>query len=190
MSVGAIYYYFDSKAELTGAAVASIWQEIFHLPDDVTPPADTKTCILWICERIKEGNEKYPGFFTLHSLGFLGEEKADGKRRMQKTWHHILDILTFVIRQDPNIRPDTFTEQFTPCLLYTSKTIPGGVSGGLFTVSYAPIASCVSHAESPPPASALAGKIRKRVHFFIGSPPLFPLLFPIFLRQNRRKHNF
>ena len=33
---------------------------------------------------------------------------------MQKTWHHILDILTFVIRQDPNIRPDTFTEQFTP----------------------------------------------------------------------------
>lgn len=114
VSVGAIYYYFDSKAELTGAAVASIWQEIFHLPDDVPPPADTKTCILWICERIKEGNEKYPGFFTLHSLGFLGEEKADGKRRMHKTWHHILDILTFVIRQDPNIRPDTFTEQFTP----------------------------------------------------------------------------
>ena len=75
VSVGAIYYYFDSKAELTGAAVASIWQEIFHLPDDVPPPADTKTCILWICERIKEGNEKYPGFFTLHSLGFLGEEK-------------------------------------------------------------------------------------------------------------------
>lgn len=68
VSVGAIYYYFDSKAELTSAAIASIWQEIFHLPDDVPPPADTKTCILWICERIKEGKH-----FLCFDLSFTND---------------------------------------------------------------------------------------------------------------------
>lgn len=54
-----------------------------------------------------------PSFFTLHSLGFMQEDKADGKRRMQQTWQHILDGLCFVLKQDGRIRADAFTEQFT-----------------------------------------------------------------------------
>ena len=30
VSVGSIYHYFDSKAELVGAAVESVWHEIFQ----------------------------------------------------------------------------------------------------------------------------------------------------------------
>lgn len=52
-------------------------------------------------------------FFTLHSLGFMQEDKSDGKRRMQQTWQHILDGLCFVLKQDGRIRADAFTEQFT-----------------------------------------------------------------------------
>ena len=59
------------------------------------------------------GGRQYPGFFTLHSLGFMGEDKSDGKRRMQQTWQHILEGLCSVLRQDVKIRPDAFTEQFT-----------------------------------------------------------------------------
>ena len=58
-------------------------------------------------------HKQYPGFFTLHSLGFLREEKADGKRRMERTWQHILDGLCTVLKRDPRIRPGAFTEQFT-----------------------------------------------------------------------------
>ena len=32
---------------------------------------------------------------------------------MEQTWQHITDGLCAVLRRDPNIRPDAFTEQFT-----------------------------------------------------------------------------
>ena len=36
VSVGSIYNYFDSKAALLSETVGSVWQEIFHRPDDGT----------------------------------------------------------------------------------------------------------------------------------------------------------
>ena len=114
VSVGSIYNYFDSKAALMSETIGSVWQEIFHRPDDADVFRDVQTCITWIYTRIAYGCEQYPGFFTLHSLGFMGKEKSDGKRRMQKTWHHILSGLCDVLRQDEKIRPDAFTDQFTP----------------------------------------------------------------------------
>lgn len=113
VSVGCIYNYFDSKAALVSATVESVWCEIFHHPEDGTVFEDTQACITWIYQRMEHGCRQYPDFFTLHSLGFLREDKADGKRRMQQTWQHILDGLCSVLRRDPRIRPDAFTPQFT-----------------------------------------------------------------------------
>lgn len=113
VSVGSIYNYFDSKAELMGAAVESVWHEIFHHPEDETVFQDTQACITWIYGRMEYGRRQYPGFFTLHSLGFMQEEKSDGKRRMHRTWQHILDELCSVLKRDIKIRSDAFTEQFT-----------------------------------------------------------------------------
>ena len=113
VSVGSIYNYFDSKAALVGAAVESVWCEIFHRPEDGAVFRDTQACITWLYGRMEYGCKQYPGFFTLHSLGFMGEDKSDGKRRMQQTWQHILDGLCFVLHRDARIRPDAFTEQFT-----------------------------------------------------------------------------
>ena len=64
-------------------------------------------------EQMERGCKQYPGFFTLHSLGFLQEEKADGKRRMRRAWQHIIDGLLSVLKQDGRIRADAFTEEFT-----------------------------------------------------------------------------
>lgn len=114
VSVGSIYNYFGSKSELAGAAVESIWCEIFHQPEDDAVFQDTQACISWIYDRMAYGCREYPGFFTLHSLGFMQEEKPDGKRMMQQTWRHILDGLCLVLRQDARIRPDAFNQQFTP----------------------------------------------------------------------------
>ncbi len=113
VSVGSIYNYFDSKAALVCATVESIWREIFHSPEDSAVFQDIQTCIVWMYERMEYGCKQYPGFFTLHFLGFMQEEKSDGKRRMQQTWQHIMDGLCSVLKQDARIRDDAFTEQFT-----------------------------------------------------------------------------
>ena len=113
VSVGSIYNYFDSKTALIGAIVESVWCEIFHRPEDETVFQDTLACITWIYQRMEYGCKQFPGFFTLHSLGFLHGDKSDGKRRMQKTWEHILEGLCSVLKRDTNVRPDAFTAQFT-----------------------------------------------------------------------------
>lgn len=74
---------------------------------------DTQACIVWMYERMEYGCKQYPGFFSLHSLGFMQEEKYDGKLRMQQRWQHILNELCSVLKQDARIRADAFTEQFT-----------------------------------------------------------------------------
>lgn len=113
VSVGSIYNYFDSKTDLMGAAVESIWCEVFHRSKDNTVFQDTQACIIWMYRQMEYGCKQYPGFFTLHSLGFMQEDKADGKRRMQQTWQHILDGLCSVLKRDVKVRADAFTEQFT-----------------------------------------------------------------------------
>ena len=113
VSVGSIYNYFDSKAALVSATVESVWCEIFHRPEDGAVFQDTQACITWLYGRMEYGCKQYPGFFTLHSLGFMGEDKSDGKRRMQQTWQHILAGLCSVPRRDEKVRLDAFTEQFT-----------------------------------------------------------------------------
>lgn len=75
---------------------------------------DVQTCITWMYGRMAYGCTQYPGFFNLHSFGFMREEKKDGKRRMQQTWQHILVGLCTVLKQDAKIRPNAFTPQFTP----------------------------------------------------------------------------
>lgn len=113
VSVGSIYNYFESKADLMRAAVESVWFEIFHRPEDRAVFQDTQACMAWMYERMAYGCRQYPGFFTLHSLGFLQGDKAAGKQRMQWAWRHIQEELCAVLRQDARIRPDAFREQFT-----------------------------------------------------------------------------
>lgn len=113
VSVGSIYNYFDSKKELVGETVESIWGEIFHCPEEAGVFQDVLSCVTWMYERMACGNDRYPGFFALHSLGFLWEDKTDGKRRMQRTWQHIWKEICGALKQDAKIRPDAFTDQFT-----------------------------------------------------------------------------
>lgn len=112
VSVGSIYNYFDSKAALLAATVESIWCEVFHRPEDGTVFPDIQSCILWAYRQMEYGCSQYPGLFSLHSLGFIGEEKWDGKQRMQQTWLHIIQGLCSVLQRDPNIRPNAFTDSF------------------------------------------------------------------------------
>ena len=114
VSVGCIYNYFGSKTELVSAAVESIWNDIFHHPEDEAVFQDTLSCIRWMYRQMEYGCQQYPGFFTHHALGFVQQDTADGKQQMRQTWQHILDALCSVLRHDAKVRPDAFTERFTP----------------------------------------------------------------------------
>lgn len=79
VSVGSIYYYFPSKTALLTDTVESVWYEIFHEPDDPVVFEDTERCVTWVYARMEAGSREYPGFFTLHSLGFMEDGKRSGK---------------------------------------------------------------------------------------------------------------
>lgn len=114
VSVGSIYNYFESKSALVSATVESVWEDIFHRPDDVSVFTDVLSSVKWMFERLEYGCERYPGFFTHHSLGFMQQDTEDGKRQMRQAWRHILDELRAVLLRDGRVRPDAFTDDLTP----------------------------------------------------------------------------
>ncbi len=114
VSVGSIYNYFGSKADLVSNTVESVWHEIFHTPNNKAPFRDIEECVIWMYERMAYGSKEYPGFFTLHSMNFMKEGKEDGKRKMEQTWQHIQRSFIFVMKNDPHIRKDAFDDKFTP----------------------------------------------------------------------------
>ena len=113
VSVGCIYNYFESKTDLLSATVESIWNDIFHHPEDEAVFQDTLSCVRWMYKQLEYGCQRYPGFFTHHALGFVQQDTANGKQQMQRAWQHILDALCTVLRNDARIRADAFTEEFT-----------------------------------------------------------------------------
>lgn len=113
VSVGSIYNYFESKSALVSATVESVWEDIFHRPDDVSVFADVLSSVKWMFGRLEYGCERYPGFFTHHSLGFMQQDTEDGKRQMRQAWQHILDELRAALLRDGKVRPDAFTADLT-----------------------------------------------------------------------------
>lgn len=114
VSVGSIYNYFASKSDLVTATVESIWHDIFHFSERQTDFDNFIDCVQWIFDCIKTGSEKYPGFFTAHSMHFLRNDKTDGQQLMAQSWEHIQSELYYVLEKDKNIRSDAFDSVLTP----------------------------------------------------------------------------
>lgn len=111
VAVGSIYNYFSSKTELVAATIQSVWQEIFH--DEKCKPCNTIEYVVWLFSCLEKGACRYPGFFSLHAMGFLEVEKQEGQKRMYATWQHIKEGLHCVMRQDTEIAESAFDETFT-----------------------------------------------------------------------------
>lgn len=114
ISVGSIYNYFPSKSDLMKATVESVWCDIFHTDKSPSDFDSFEACIQWAFDSMKKGEKTYPEFFTLHSMSFVGKEKADGQQRMAQSWQHIQEGLCQVLKQDKKVQPDVFDESFTP----------------------------------------------------------------------------
>ena len=97
ISAGTIYNYYESKADLLSDTIESIWHEIFFHPEDEQIFHDVESCISWIYERLEYGNRQFPGFFSLHSFGFMRDEKFTEKKFADILFSL---ILVSMIRQD------------------------------------------------------------------------------------------
>ena len=103
VSVGSVYNYFDSKTALVSAAVESVWNDIFHHPENGEAFQDTLSCIRWMYQQMEYGCQQYPGFFAHHSLVFIQHGMTGGKEKMHEAWQHILSSLCDVLKNDSHV---------------------------------------------------------------------------------------
>lgn len=114
VAVGSLYNYFSSKTELVAATVESVWQEIFHVPDHFPEGEQFCRCIRWLYGSMQEGNRRYPGFLTLHAMGFTtGAGKVEGRRMMEHIQSQLRDALCRVLREDPQVQQEVFDSRLT-----------------------------------------------------------------------------
>lgn len=113
VSIGSIYNYFGSKADLVSQTIESVWHDIFHLSEHGENFDDFIKCVRWIFESAEKGGEKYPGFFSLHSMSFLGGEKSQGKKLMERSRKHMREGLLSALNKDSNVRSDAFGESLS-----------------------------------------------------------------------------
>lgn len=112
ISVGAMYNYFPSKADLLSNTVASIWMDIFHISGGEFPK-DFIPCLEWIFKGIEIGRDKYPGFYAFHSVIFTSRNKSIGKAIMDEYLNHMKKSLLLALDNDKHVRFDAFNEVFT-----------------------------------------------------------------------------
>ena len=114
VAVGSLYNYFSSKTELVAATVESVWEEIFRLPTDFPGEERFCRCIEWLYGSMQQGNQRYPGFLTLHAMGFTtGSGKLEGRRMMERIQGELRAALCRVLQQDGQGRQDVFDSRLT-----------------------------------------------------------------------------
>lgn len=116
VAVGSIYNYFPSKSELLCGVIESVWKDIFHMSGQQFNFSDFTECLSWLFESVRKGGERYPEFFSMHTLGFAAEGKASGRLMMERYFFHLKQNLLKVLEKDSNVRPDAFDEVLTPAL--------------------------------------------------------------------------
>ncbi|MGM9635289.1 MAG: TetR/AcrR family transcriptional regulator [Candidatus Avispirillum sp.] len=110
VALGTLYNYFPSKDALLLAAVESVWTDIFHTDGQCMDGESFTDFVGGIFRRLQKGAEKYPGFFTAHSVGFARSERAEAKDAMEHWYRHIKDGLLRALRSDGAVRADAFGE--------------------------------------------------------------------------------
>ena len=113
VSVGCVYRYFPSKAELMGATVAKIWEQIFHMAEGCPAPEGFRECVTWVYGCIRSGSDAFPSFYRQHGAGFADGEKGAGRRVMDGYLGHIRGAMRTALATDAAVRQDVFSDDFT-----------------------------------------------------------------------------
>ena len=113
VSVGSVYNYFPSKADLLAATVEAVWESVFHTAEQCQRPAGFRPCVAWLFERIRHGTAEYPAFFNLHSLAFAAGDRPKGRQVMENAFSHMKRGLAQALEEDADVRPGAFSGALT-----------------------------------------------------------------------------
>lgn len=117
VAVGSIYNYFASKDDLLISTIKSIWFEILDNTEfDSSTPKFTDY-LIELFTQIKNGCQKYPHFFTMHSLSFSTNNKELGRQNMNIFFDKIKNNMLSHLENDSSIKPSVFSNDFTKSAL-------------------------------------------------------------------------
>lgn len=113
LAVGTIYNYFSSKDDLMISTIESVWEDIFRIDDHDQGADDFLKYLSDIFTHLGLGIEKYPNFFTIHSLSFKSQSIGKAKDSMATYIEKLRENLIYILDKDANIKKDAFDDDFT-----------------------------------------------------------------------------
>ena len=112
-AVGSVYNYFSSKNDLMIAVIDSIWNEIMQgIADCQTSLCFTKK-VESLFYGVKSCGEKYPLFFSIHSMSIAKSGKEKGRETMNQYFECIKADLLNCLREDINVKQTFFSKKCT-----------------------------------------------------------------------------
>lgn len=113
ISIGSVYNYFPSKADLIIAIIEDIWVTIFHQNNTNRPYNCFPDEVSWFFSCVKRGSSDYPEFFTVHTLALTTVDKNKGRMVMYDYLGHIKKGFILTLAQDKNVKNGVFDQNFT-----------------------------------------------------------------------------
>lgn len=113
VAIGSIYYYFPTKSDLIVATIESIWKDIMQGNKVSNYQSSFVDSIQSLFVNILKGLEKYPSFFSSHSMNVVSFDKIKGRDSMNKYFSYIKSGLMTTLNTDVNIKRDAFSSSFT-----------------------------------------------------------------------------
>lgn len=113
VSVGSIYNYFPTKSDLIVATIESVWKDIMHGYKVCENQHSFVDNVQSFFLNIQKGSEKYPSFFSAHSMSVVTIDKEKGRESMDKYFSHMKKGLLETLNADSGVKGDAFSPDFT-----------------------------------------------------------------------------
>lgn len=113
VAVGSVYNYFPSKNDLMIAVIDAIWKEITQGISDCRPSSGFLENIEKLFYSIKSGGEKYPYFFSIHSVSVTKSGKEKGRETMNQYLASVKSDLLDSLQKDQRVKQEFFSEKCT-----------------------------------------------------------------------------
>lgn len=110
VAVGSLYNYFPSKGDLIQATVRSVWMDIFFELENRMEFQTFLECLEWMFSRMQWAYAQYPGFLTVHAIGFTESNRAAGRKEMEQYFAHLKSGMLSVLENDLEVRADAFCD--------------------------------------------------------------------------------
>lgn len=113
VSVGSVYNYFPSKAELVAATIQEIWQVIFAFDSGEWQGSSFADYVGWLYERVRSGTSQHPNFFAAHSINVAIADRGVARKVMGQYFDRVHKGLLGALHSDRGISSTAFDESFT-----------------------------------------------------------------------------